>query len=102
MGNIIKIKNGRVPAFPDFIMTWVSNQLNELINALFTAPNLIIVLPGVVGANMQFDGNWENFQKKLTDAYSSQSFENIKTQMGQAYSNTNVVSSFQPSQSGKS
>lgn len=77
----MKIKNGRVPAFPDFIMSWVNDQLNELINALFTAPNLIVVLPGAVGSNMQFDGNWQNFQKKFTDAYSSQSLENIKTQM---------------------
>jgi hypothetical protein len=59
----VKIKNGRVPAFPDFIMSWVNDQLNELINALFTAPNLIVVLPGAVGSNMQFDGNWQNFQK---------------------------------------
>ncbi|MBP9779728.1 hypothetical protein KBD33_03855 [Candidatus Gracilibacteria bacterium] len=91
LGNIVKIKNGRVPAFPDFIMSWVNDQLNELINALFTAPNLIVVLPGAVGSNMQFDGNWQDFQKKFTDAYSSQSLENIKTQMGQAYNANNVA-----------
>jgi hypothetical protein len=101
MGNIIKIKNGRIPSFPGFIMTWVSNQVNELINALFTAPNLVIVLPWAIGANMQFDGNWQNFEKWFTSAYSAQTFDNLKAQMWQAYSTTDVASSLKSSWSGK-
>ncbi len=100
IGNIVKVKNGRVPAFPEFIMKWVTAQVEEIVNALFTAPSLVVIWPGVVGANMQFDGNWANFQKRFSDAYSAQSFENLKTQMGQAYSSSNVTASLQKSIGG--
>lgn len=104
LGNIVKVKNGRVPAFPDFLMNWVTRQTEEIVNALFTAPSLVVIWPGIVWANMQFDGNWQNFQKRFTDAYSAQSFENLKTQMWQAYTNSNLTASLQKSigSSGKS
>ncbi len=65
MGNIVKVDNGRVPAFPEFIMNWVSRQTDEIVNALFTAPSLVVIWPGILGANLQFDGNWENLKNNF-------------------------------------
>ena len=55
LGNIIKVKNGRIPAFPAFLMNWVTDQIDEMVNALFTVPSLTIVWPGIIGSNLQFD-----------------------------------------------
>lgn len=62
-------------------MNWVKSQVDEMVNALFTAPSLLIVWPGVLGANMQFDGNWENLKDKFNSAYSEQTFKDLKAQM---------------------
>lgn len=44
-GNILKIKNSRVSAFPDFLMDWASRQLEEVVNKLTSLPTLYIILP---------------------------------------------------------
>lgn len=62
-------------------MKWLSQQVDELTSGLFTAPNIVIIWPSIVGSNLQFDGNWNNFTKRITDSYSAQTLENIKTQM---------------------
>ncbi len=99
---IVKVKNGRVPAFPDLIMDWVTRQSEEIVNALFTAPSLVIIWPWVVGSNMQFDGNWKNFQKRLSDAYSGQSVKNLQTEMGKNYDSTKFTDSLRWKTSWKS
>ena len=45
IGSVIKVKNKRVSAFPDFIMDWLSRQTEEITTSLFTPPNLTIVPP---------------------------------------------------------
>lgn len=66
LGNIIEIKNKRVSAFPDFIMEWVTRQMEEVINKLTTLPTLYIVLPDFSGI---MNSGWNGFVGKLDEAY---------------------------------
>ncbi len=59
IGNIIKVNNRRVAAFPDFIMDWLARQTDELVNKLFTLPNLVIIPPTDLGPNAGVDGSPE-------------------------------------------
>lgn len=45
LGNVVNVKNVRIPAFPDFIMDWWDRQTAEVSNKLFTLPNIIIIPP---------------------------------------------------------
>ena len=59
LGNIIKVKNTRVSAFPDFLMEWVSRQLEEVMNKLTSLPTLYIILPDFSG--FEFDAYGKAF-----------------------------------------
>jgi predicted chitinase len=85
MDNIIKIKNQRISGFPDFVMDWIARQKDEVTTALLTPPNLTIVLPTTIGQNGQIDGSFKNFKEKFDKAYSAQTLDNMKAQMGKAY-----------------
>lgn len=65
-GDIIKVKNIRLPSFPDFIMDWVTRQIEEIASKLMTLPRLIIVLPDLDAVN-QGMGQWKDFFGKLRD-----------------------------------
>lgn len=52
VGNILKIKNSRVSAFPDFLMDWATRQLEEVANKLASLPTLYIVLPDFSGFDL--------------------------------------------------
>ena len=60
-GNIIKIKNSRVSAFPDFLMDWANRQLEEIVNKLTSLPTLYIILPDFDGFDLA--GYGEIFDK---------------------------------------
>ena len=60
-GKIIKIKNKRIPGFPDFLMDWVSRQSDEITNKLFSLPNLVIIPPKNLGPNATIDGMYGDF-----------------------------------------
>lgn len=53
LGRIIKIKNKRVSAFPDFLMDWVTRQLEEVVNKLTSLPTLYVVLPDFTGLDLK-------------------------------------------------
>ncbi len=82
---IIQLKNKRVAGFPDFIMDWVSRQTDELVNALFTPPNLIIIPPTSIGQNMQFDGTLNGFTETFKKSLDSVSVSTIQQKMWEAY-----------------
>lgn len=65
IGSVIKLKNKRIAAFPDFLMDWLTRQTDEITNSLFTPPNLTIVPPSSFGQNAQVDGSYKDFSKKL-------------------------------------
>lgn len=57
-GSIIKIKNTRVSAFPDFLMEWATRQLEEVVNKLTSLPTLYIILPDFSGFDIS---GYKNF-----------------------------------------
>ena len=85
IGSVIKLKNIRIAAFPDFLMDWLSRQKDEIFNSLFTPPNLTIILPTDFGQNARIDSTFENFTKKLGEAYSTASINDIKQGMNSAF-----------------
>lgn len=44
-GNIVKIDMKRIFPFPDYIMQWVTRQIEEFVNKLTDLPTLYIILP---------------------------------------------------------
>ncbi len=43
--DVIKIKQSRISAFPDFLMDWVTRQIEEVVTKLTDFPTLFIILP---------------------------------------------------------
>lgn len=67
LGKVIEIKNDRVSAFPDFVMSWVTRQLEEVVTKLTDLPTLFIILPGLSGANSPADPELtKTFSKSLS------------------------------------
>lgn len=84
IGDIVKIKNVRVPAFPEFIMDWVNRQVEEIINKLTILPTLYIILPDV--SRMSLDGNLEGFTDKMSGFISGA--KNSMSSFGDRFSNS--------------
>ncbi len=61
-GNIVKIKLGRVSAFPDFIMDWVNRQAEEVVNKLTSLPTLYVILPDM---SRIYESGWNGFTDNL-------------------------------------
>ncbi|MBP8016521.1 VCBS repeat-containing protein, partial [Candidatus Gracilibacteria bacterium] len=66
VGKIVKVNFKRVMAFPDFIMDWVTRQIEEIVNKLTSLPTLYIILPDFSGI---MDSNWNNFFEKLKNNF---------------------------------
>jgi len=45
----------RISPFPDFVMEWVTRQIEEIANKLTDFPTLYIILPDFNGV---FDNDW--------------------------------------------
>ena len=43
--DVIQVKNTRISAFPDFLMDWVTRQIEEIVTKLTDFPTLFIILP---------------------------------------------------------
>jgi hypothetical protein len=66
-------------------MDWVTRQTEELTNGLLSAPNLTIIPPTSLGQNGNFDSSFQDFLSDFDKAYSTQTAEDVKTAMGDAY-----------------
>lgn len=77
LGNVVKVNNIRVAAFPDFIMDWVARQTDEITNKLFSLPNIIIIPPTTLGPNAEIDGTLGSAKKLVSDAIDSTSMEKL-------------------------
>lgn len=93
LGNIVKVKNKRISGFPDFVMDWVQRQGDEIVKALFTIPHITLYAPTTLGQHAQFDGSFQNFLSRFSEASATQGVQNLQTQMGNAYNNTNAAAS---------
>ena len=100
LGNIIKVKNRRVAAFPDFIMDWVARQTDEIVNKLFTLPNLIIIPPTDLGANASVDGSQKGYSDLFSSIADKTSMSELKSQMNGAFDKTNVTDQFNKKTTG--
>ena len=47
--DIIQVQNRRISAFPDFLMWWVTRQIEEIVNKLTDFPTVFIILPDFSG-----------------------------------------------------
>lgn len=81
LGNVVKVKNIRVAAFPDFIMDWVARQTDEIINKFFSLPNLIVIPPTDLGPNFSVDGTLGSYGKAFNDASEKFSTKELQSQM---------------------
>lgn len=64
--DVISVNMKRVPAFPDFVMDWVTRQIEEVVTKLVTLPTLQIILPDFSGI---MDNKWNNFTRDSKKAY---------------------------------
>lgn len=64
--DVLKLSMFRVSAFPDFLMDWVTRQLEEIANKLTDFPTLYIVLPDFSGI---YDSWYKDFLKNIKDKY---------------------------------
>ncbi len=95
--NIVKLKNKRISGFPDFLMDWVSRQTDELVNALFTPPSLIIIPPTSIGQNAQFDGTLSGLTDTFKKSYNESTLSSISNAAGKAYDSASQSTSTQTS-----
>lgn len=84
ISKVVKLKNIRIPAFPDFIMDWLTRQTEEIVTSLFTPPNLTIIPPTDFGQNAQVDSGFMGITDKLGKLYSNANIDNIKQGMSNA------------------
>lgn len=84
ISQVIKLKNIRIPAFPDFIMNWLTRQTEEIVTSLFTPPNLTIIPPTDFDQNASPDSSFDGISKKLGKLYSNANIDNIKQGMSTA------------------
>lgn len=66
--DILQIQMTRISPFPDFVMEWVTRQIEEIANKLTDFPTLFIILPDFRGV---FDGDMGNFMDNLSQSYNS-------------------------------
>jgi hypothetical protein len=43
--DVVKLKMNRISPFPDFLMDWVTRQVEEIMTKLTDFPTLFIILP---------------------------------------------------------
>lgn len=65
---VIKIKNTRVSAFPDFIMDWVNRQMEEVQTKLTTLPTIYLILPDLT---IFSDMNNKDLGNSLSEGFKS-------------------------------
>ncbi len=93
-GKILKIKNKRIPGFPDFIMDWVSRQGDEITNKLLSLPNLVVIPPKNMGPNASIDGTYGDFLDKFSAQNQQKSLETLKAQVGNTFQKADGTDSF--------
>lgn len=66
--DVLNIQMKRISPFPDYVMEWVTRQIEEIANKLTDFPTLYIILPDFKGV---FDNDFNFFIDGLKNAYSS-------------------------------
>lgn len=66
LSKAIKIDLKRVWPFPDFLMEWVTRQLEEVVTKLTDFPTLFVILPDF---SWLLDDRWGNFSENVKNAF---------------------------------
>lgn len=67
--DVVKINMTRVSPFPDFLMDWVTRQIEEIVNKLTDFPTLYVILPDLDSA-FQWVSDWyKGFFDQLQDSF---------------------------------
>lgn len=93
-GKVLKIKNKRIPGFPDFIMDWVARQSDEITNKLFSLPNLVVIPPKNLGPNATIDGTYGDFLDKFSEQNRKQGLDTLKAQVGDTFTKADGTNGF--------
>ncbi len=76
--DVVKVELDRVSPFPNFLMDWVTRQMEEVVNKLTDLPKIFVILPDMSGI---FEFWWSDFTDDLQE-----SFEEWKEQRKQTES----------------
>lgn len=74
-------------------MDWVSRQTDELVNAFFTPPALVIIWPTTIGQNNQFDGTMSGLTDSFKTSYEQNSVKSMTDKAGTAYDDEVIAKS---------
>lgn len=66
--DVVKVQNTRIAPFPDFLMDWVTRQLEEVVNKLTNLPKVFVILPDFSGI---FDYGWDDFDENVQKSFNS-------------------------------
>lgn len=80
-GNILKIDMKRIFPFPDFLMQWVTRQIEEFSNKLTDLPTLYIILPdfsALLGTTKTVNENLQKARNAFSDDASKKRDETNK------------------------
>ncbi len=66
ISDVVQFSMKRVWAFPDFLMEWVTRQIEEIVTKLTDFPTLFVILPDFSGI---MDSSWENLTEKVSEAF---------------------------------
>lgn len=75
--DVLKIQMTRISPFPDFIMEWVTRQIEEIANKLTDFPTLYVILPDF---GWVFDSDWSGFMDKLKSNYDAWEQKSLEEQ----------------------
>ena len=64
--DVVKVDLQRVSPFPNFLMDWVTRQMEEVVTKLTNLPKIFIILPDTSGV---LDEWWGDFSKDLKKAF---------------------------------
>ena len=75
--DVVDVSMQRVSAFPDFIMNWVTRQLEEIANKLTDFPTLFVILPDF---SWIVDTWWNNFFDNFEKSYETWKQDRVNEQ----------------------
>ncbi|MCP4523251.1 MAG: hypothetical protein GY828_03460, partial [Candidatus Gracilibacteria bacterium] len=63
--DVIKVENRRISPFPDFLMEWVTKQIEEIVTKLTDFPTVFIILPNFDGILDYGSSEYDNPKKEV-------------------------------------
>ena len=78
--DVVKVELDRVSPFPNFLMDWVTRQMEEVVNKLTDLPKIFVILPDMSGI---FEYGWSDFNKNLKESFEEEKEE--RSEMNTAY-----------------